>query len=203
VDREAKHSSKSNEWYTPAEYVEAAREVLGGIDLDPASCEQANRIVKATRFYTKDDDGLAQPWNGRVFLNPPYGKTGGKSNQEIWSQRLLHFYRFGQVPAAILLVNAEPGNRWFRPLWRFPLCFTDHRIRFYTEDGERNAPTHSNCFVYLQPLPGPLAASSGLDSARHRFAAAFSRFGAVVAPEGVSVREKCHPNHSAAPCSSP
>lgn len=41
------NSSQSNEWFTPARYVEAAREVLGSIDLDPASCEAGNRIVQA------------------------------------------------------------------------------------------------------------------------------------------------------------
>ena len=51
-------SSESNEWYTPARYVDAARLTLGSIDLDPASCEAANKIVKAKTFYSKDRDGL-------------------------------------------------------------------------------------------------------------------------------------------------
>jgi hypothetical protein len=62
------------EWYTPAEWVERARDVLGRFDVDPASNPQAQETVKATRFYTKDDDGLAQPWHSSVWLNPAYAQ---------------------------------------------------------------------------------------------------------------------------------
>jgi hypothetical protein len=48
------------ERYTPAEYIEAARKVLGGIDLDPATSPQAQRVVQATRYFTEKDDGLVQ-----------------------------------------------------------------------------------------------------------------------------------------------
>lgn len=145
-------SSASVEWFTPGRYIEVVRELLGGIDLDPASCEQANRIVGAGRYFTEADDGFTKPWLARsVFLNPPYSRRDGESNQSLWSARLLFDYQQGNVKEAVLLVNAVPAERWWRPLWDFPVCFPDHRIRFYSPDGEPQSPTHSNAFVYLGP----------------------------------------------------
>lgn len=161
------NQSNSNEWYTPAAYVDAARTVMGAIDLDPASNEFANRVVLAAAIYTEADDGLERPWFGRLWLNPPYGLRDGQSNQALWSERLVDEYAQGNVTEAVLLVNAVPGNRWFKPLWDFPICFPDHRIRFYNEDTEAGQPTHSNALVYMGPN-------------RQRFAEVFSQFGAVV-----------------------
>ena len=70
-----RHSSESNEHYTPIEVVEAARRVVQNFDLDPASCETANRTVLARRFFTSEDNGYRKAWHGRVFLNPPGGKS--------------------------------------------------------------------------------------------------------------------------------
>jgi len=74
----ARHSSESNEHYTPSMVVEAARIALGAIDLDPASCAVANERVRADRFFSYGDNGYRQPWFGRVFLNPPGGMSDNK-----------------------------------------------------------------------------------------------------------------------------
>ncbi len=147
-------SSERKEWYTPAAYVDAAREVMGGIDLDPASSAIANQVVKASAYYAADNDGMAVEWHGRVWLNPPYGSEDGEaeSNQARWSRRLIDEYRSGRVTEAVLLVNATPSNAWWAPLWDFPICFTNRRIRFFLPSGEQaKQPTHSNALVYLGP----------------------------------------------------
>ena len=56
----------------PREVVDAARAVLGAIDLDPASCAEANTVIQATTIYTVEDNGLERSWHGRVWMNPPY-----------------------------------------------------------------------------------------------------------------------------------
>src|ERR1700678_4532682 len=77
ADMAAKHSSASNEHYSPGAIVEAARALMGGIELDPASSALANTVVRAERFFAADrgESGSMRPWNARtVFLNPPGGK---------------------------------------------------------------------------------------------------------------------------------
>jgi hypothetical protein len=157
-------ASTENEWYTPVRYLDAAREVLGGIDLDPASSEAANQIVKATRILTKHDDGLAHPWRGRVFLNPPYGRLAGEFVTKLVDER-----QAGNVTAAVALVNAHcTDTDWFQPLWGHALCFTDHRIDFDSAGrAKTTTSTHGSVFAYLGPDPAC-------------FLTHFAQFGAVV-----------------------
>ena len=162
------NQSDNNEWYTPPQYIASVHDVLGEVDVDPASNELANQVIKAKAIYTIDNDGFDKAWRGKVFLNPPYGRDddSSASNQARWSARLIEQFRAGTVTEAILLVNAVPGNKWFAPLWDFPLCFVDHRIRFYNRDVEAGQPTHSNAFIYM---------GSNVDA----FARAFSKHGII------------------------
>lgn len=144
------HLSESNEWYTPVDIIEAARRCMGAIDLDPASCEEANGVVQATHFYPREADGLGQPWGGRVWLNPPYGTTGGRSNAGLWAEEAIYRYNNGDLEEAILLVNASTGAKWFQALWHFPVCFVEGRLRFTAPGGAQAAsPTHYNALVFL------------------------------------------------------
>lgn len=137
-------SSEGIEYYTPAVYVEAARSVMGSIDLDPASCQQANETVRAAQYFTIHTDGLVQHWTGNVWLNPPYGRV-----QSAFAEQLLKFYDSGDVRQAILLVNANvTETNWFAPLWDYIVCFTNHRINFLNTD-DKSGSTHGSCFVYL------------------------------------------------------
>lgn len=62
------------EYYTPVRFINSARKVMGVIDLDPASCEAANKSIMALNIFTKDDDGLSKPWFGKVWMNHPFSK---------------------------------------------------------------------------------------------------------------------------------
>lgn len=164
----AHHLHGSFEWYTPKQYVEAARLLMAGIDLDPASCDLANQTVKARKFYTLETDGMNNPWHGSVFLNPPYGlDENGDSIVETWVNRLIDEYECGNVREAVLLVNATTERKWFKALWAYPICFTDHRICFYNGDGHQKQPTQGNAFVYFGKHP-------------LTFAEAFRSFGTIV-----------------------
>lgn len=56
----------NNSWGTPPHFIESARKVMGSIDTDPASNDEAQQIVQAEQYYTEDDSGLDQYWNGNV-----------------------------------------------------------------------------------------------------------------------------------------
>lgn len=156
-------SSDGVEWYTPTRYIEAARDVLGGIDLDPASSAHANQTVRAAKFYDAATDGLAARWSGRVYLNPPYGRQCPK-----FVDKALAAHADGSVEAAVLLLSAySVDTGWFQPLWRHLLCFIAGRIHFDSPVYGHDRPSIGSVFVYL-----------GAD--RARFARIFSRFGTVV-----------------------
>lgn len=157
-------SSDETEWHTPAVYVDAAREALGGIDLDPASSTEANATIRARRFHSVADDGLSHRWQGRVWLNPPYGRQGPR-----FIERLLADFEVGDVTAAVCLVNSHSTDAaWFQPLWDHTLCFTNHRINFWNgAGGNASGSTHGSVFVYFGSSP-------------QRFVDRFQQFGAVV-----------------------
>lgn len=122
----------SNDWGTPPDHVEAVRRVLGEIDLDPASSDRAQRIVRAHRHYTVADDGLARTWKGRVFCNPPY-------SQPLCARFVAKFVdevQSGRVTKGIILLNASTDTAWWHDLAsRYDACFTRGRMAFLRPDG--------------------------------------------------------------------
>jgi hypothetical protein len=168
------HGSASNEHYTPEHIVEAARRTLGVIELDPASCDEANKVVQADEFFALPGDGLTRAWSGNVFLNPPGGKFGPereeranstrwatKSRAVAWWRKLVTNYQGGAVRSAVFvgftleILRTAQGESWASPL-EFPLCVPVQRLRF---SGAKH-PTHGNVIVYL---------GSELDVFRHHF----------------------------------
>ena len=97
------------EWYTPAKFVNSARLVMGGIDLDPASCEMANETVEASNIYTAETNGINNPWFGRVWLNPPYSQP----EMTNFAERLSLALESNEIEQAIVLTNNATETGWF------------------------------------------------------------------------------------------
>lgn len=114
----------SNDWYTPRNIFEA----LGvRFDLDPAS-PGAEHWVPADSVYTKQDDGLSQPWRGSVWLNPPFG---GRNGVVPWLEK---FFHHGD---GIVLVNSLTSAGWFHDWAPYAdaILFPRGKTRFVRPDG--------------------------------------------------------------------
>jgi ParB family chromosome partitioning protein len=136
-----------NEWYTPPSYLDAAREVLGWFDLDPASSSLANETVGAANFFTLDDNGLEQPWAGRVWLNPPYSQPAIAQ----FADKLASEWEAGNIESAIALTHNYTDTAWFHRLAGAcsAICFTRGRIGFVNPEGKKAAPTQGQAFFYF------------------------------------------------------
>jgi len=153
-----------NEWYTPSQYVQAARACLGSIDLDPASSPMAQKTIEAARYYTRDDDGLSQQWCGRVWLNPPYSQP----DISRFVDKLLFEVTAKRATQAILLTHNYTDTNWFHAAAArsAAICFTRGRIKFVSATGELAAPTQGQAFFYFGDQV-------------HRFRETFSGFGFI------------------------
>lgn len=146
------HNSGQNEWYTPPEYILAARAVLGRIDCDPASSEIANRTVGAAKFFDKEADGLKRKWGERIYLNPPYAQPLVAH----FSEALALKVESGEVQQAIVLVNNATETEWFQRLLSVAaaVCFPRSRIKFLdTEGNPGGAPLQGQAILYVGTNP--------------------------------------------------
>lgn len=111
-------------WLTPPEWIKA----LGPFDLDPC-CPPSMPWPTAARMLSLPTDGLAEPWHGRVWLNPPFGR-----NATWWVKKLAEYGN------GITLIHAcTETDMWYGSIWydADAVCFTKGRPHFYYEDGTR------------------------------------------------------------------
>jgi phage N-6-adenine-methyltransferase len=138
--------SMADDWATPGWLVSGLSALFGPFDLDPAATPAS---AKAPVFFTREDDGLAQPWTGRVFLNPPYGRalTGwlAKARAEVAS---------GRAELVVCLVPVRTGTRWWADATASAslILFWPARIKFGAT--EQGAPGFDSALIIYGALPG-------------------------------------------------
>lgn len=126
IDPTVDPSKRNDRWLTPLDVIRA----LGDFDLDPCG---APGHPTADHIYLLEngDDGLRDDWFGRVWLNPPYGRT-----MRVWVEKLVDH------GTGTALIPVAAGTK----LWQevvFPrasaIHFYRHRINFLRRDGEDNS----------------------------------------------------------------
>lgn len=100
----------SVEWFTPSWLLEVLYDVFGEFDLDPCSptFDRTKAPVRAKAYYTAPQDGLAHPWHGAVYMNPPYGRHLSKWVEKAWAEVAV-----GNADYVIGLVPARTDTRWW------------------------------------------------------------------------------------------
>jgi hypothetical protein len=134
-------SSDSPEHYTPQVIIDATVDCLGAIDLDPCSNSHDHPTIPAQRHFTIGDDGLAQEWYGRVYMNPPYGRA-----ISAWVEKLDHEHTAHRVIEAIALVPARTDTQWWQVLRDYAVCFIEGRLKFSGDGNDESAPFPSAVF---------------------------------------------------------
>ena len=95
-------SSKSVVWETPQDLFDKLNAEFH-FDLDVCALPEN---AKCEKYYTPEDDGLSQPWNGICWCNPPYGRTIGK-----WVQKAYETFAGGGT--VVMLLPARTDTKWF------------------------------------------------------------------------------------------
>lgn len=132
-------------WLTPPHILDA----LGPFDLDPCAAPDPRPWPTAARHIARPADGLAEPWTGRVWCNPPYSSPGA------WAARMASH---GNGSA---LIFARTETRWFiEHVWlrATALLFLEGRVGFLRLSGA--------CGTGTAPAPSVLAAYGAADADR-------------------------------------
>lgn len=115
--------SDRDSWATP----KWLTDLLPHVDLDP--CSNARSTVRARQAYSLDSgqDGLALPWSGSVFVNPPF------SDIMPWAEKAAN----SDTTALGFLVNVDSSTQWWSTLTRLlPYAFLfARRIQFSPPPG--------------------------------------------------------------------
>jgi phage N-6-adenine-methyltransferase len=138
----------SDEWSTPPDIMTRITLAYGPFDLDP--CCRAETAC-APRHFTKDVDGLTQPWHGRVYVNPPY------SDPTPWITKAIAATGVeGTATRVVMLLPGAIDTAWFHDLVlpRADIVFVRGRIRFLGWNGRPvGSPKQGNMLAIFPKSP--------------------------------------------------
>lgn len=126
-------SSKSDEHYTPAKIKDALLLFNPeGFSLDPCSNSATEPNIVADCHYTIDHNGLAQPWFGSVFCNPPFSAI------KPWATKAIQEISRGEMSELIFLSKFDGRVSWFSILMEHSNLYCV--VQGYCRYGEMTTP---------------------------------------------------------------
>jgi phage N-6-adenine-methyltransferase len=131
-------TSRTDEWATPPEtFKELDREF--GFDLDVCATHEN---AKCDRYFTRDDNGLAQPWAGVCWMNPLYGREIGQ-----WMRKAKASADAGAT--VVCLVPARTDTAWWHDYaTKGEIRFIRGRLKF---GGCQNSAPFPSAVVVFRP----------------------------------------------------
>lgn len=124
-------SSASDEWATPQDFYDDVHAEFAPT-LDVCALPPS---AKCDRYYTPDDDGLAQEWTGVCWMNPPYG---GEISR--WVEKAHESADAGATVVCLLPARVE--TNWWWDHCRFgEIRFIRGRLKFGGADTSAPFPS--------------------------------------------------------------
>ena len=138
MNTELMFSSKTDLWETPKDLFDKLNNEFH-FTLDVCATPEN---AKCDSFYTKEQDGLSQPWKGVVWCNPPYGKQIGS-----WVRR--GFFASLSGNTVVMLLPARTDTRWFHEYiyGKAEIRFIRGRLKF--GESKNSAPFPSMVVVFM------------------------------------------------------
>ncbi len=133
----------STNWETPRDFFQMIDRIYGPYELD--ACATAKN-TKCPVYFSSRDNALEQPWRGRVFCNPPYGRgVTGK-----WIAKAEYEARVNDA-AVTMLVPARTDTKWWHEIVlrrAAQVIFVKGRIKFHLPGQEdRNSATFPSALI--------------------------------------------------------
>lgn len=139
MNTELMFSSKTDLWETPKDLFDKLNKEFH-FTLDVCATPEN---AKCEEFYTKEQDGLKQPWKGTVWCNPPYGRQTGE-----WVRRAFLASVSGNT--VVMLLPARTDTRWFHEYiyGKAEIRFIRGRLKF---GGSKNSAPFPSMVVVFMP----------------------------------------------------
>ena len=144
MNKELMFSSVSHEQYTPLDFLSKLFRFSGEIDLDPCSNSLESPQVTAKHHFTKELDGLSQHWQGKVYVNPPYGREISK-----WVNKAVCEYKSERSSEIYILLPSRTDTKWHKSLDKYSRCYLTGRLKFQNLANQNNSAPFPSVLFYL------------------------------------------------------